>query len=161
MLRDTSGRSHKRYNSCKLFMWLCLYMVTRRWDHCGMPPDVAGVVMEHLKWDRGASAVFRQTCIAWRDAHDQTVTHLSVIGCSQPPSVMLRTRFPRVKEILVGIRRPKTGLCMKITIWHDDEWLRTLGGLTALASFYLSDCDRVSDDGLHTLSGLVALTNLN
>jgi hypothetical protein len=26
-----------------------------------MPPDVAGEIMEHLKWDRGVSAVFGKT----------------------------------------------------------------------------------------------------
>eukprot|EP00242_Pyramimonas_sp_CCMP2087_P011984 CAMPEP_0198205700 /NCGR_PEP_ID=MMETSP1445-20131203/9236_1 /TAXON_ID=36898 /ORGANISM="Pyramimonas sp., Strain CCMP2087" /LENGTH=94 /DNA_ID=CAMNT_0043878097 /DNA_START=19 /DNA_END=300 /DNA_ORIENTATION=- len=30
------------------------------WTH--LPPDVAGEVMAHLKWDGGASAVFRKIC---------------------------------------------------------------------------------------------------
>jgi hypothetical protein len=35
-----------------------------------LPPDVAGEVMEQLKWERGASAVFRTVCKGWQDAHD-------------------------------------------------------------------------------------------
>jgi hypothetical protein len=47
-----------------------------------MPLDVAAEVIEHLKWDRGASAVFRRICKEWRDAHDQIVRmfHLSGAG---------------------------------------------------------------------------------
>jgi len=65
------------------------------WEH--IPPDVAGEVMEQLKWDRGASAVFRKICKGWREAHDQSVTRLSVIGNSLPGNFRLRMRFPRVK----------------------------------------------------------------
>ena len=42
-----------------------------------MPPDVAGEVMDHLKWDRRASAVFRKICKGWRDSHDERVTCLN------------------------------------------------------------------------------------
>ena len=85
-----------------LALLCCPYMVTDRDRQTGSPwerimtPDVAGEVMEQLKWDKKALAVFRQTCNGWRDAHDQTVTRLRVTDNSQPPSVMLRTRFPRV-----------------------------------------------------------------
>ena len=86
-----------------------------------MTPDVAGEVMEQLKWDRGASGVFRQTCKGWRDAHDQSVTRLSVNGDSQPGNFMLRMRFPRVKDIGV---RPQSSANIAHT-FYNDEWLRT------------------------------------
>jgi hypothetical protein len=62
-----------------------------------MTIDAAGeVIMEKLKWDRGASGVFRQTCKGWRDAHDQSVIRLSVTRTSLLLSCMVRTRFPGV-----------------------------------------------------------------
>ena len=121
-----------------------------------MPLDVAGEVMEHLKWDRGASAVFRKTCKGWRDAHDQIVTRLSVTGNALPSSAIERTRFPRVKEIGVRLH---AGPHFLIT-FDDSMWLQTLlGGLTAhLTSLDLSGVHsqrgQVSDDGLRALAHL-------
>jgi hypothetical protein len=66
-----------------------------------MPDDMAEEVMEQLKWDSGASKIFRQICKGWRDAHDQSVTRLSVTDDSLPSSFVLLTRFQRVKEIRV------------------------------------------------------------
>jgi hypothetical protein len=44
-----------------------------------MPPDVVGEVLEQLKWERGASAVFRRVvCKGWQDAHVQRVRHMTV-----------------------------------------------------------------------------------
>ena len=67
-----------------------------------MTPDVAGEVMEQLKWDRGASGVFRQACTGWRDAHDLSVVRLSVTRASLPWSCKVGKRFPGVTEI--GVR---------------------------------------------------------
>jgi hypothetical protein len=96
------------------------------WEH--MPADVAGEVMEHLKWDRGASETFRQICKGWRGAHDQSVTRLRVTGDSLPSSFVLMTRFQRVKEI--GVRfwsSPRF-----TNTFYAKEWLRTFTSLTAL-----------------------------
>ena len=118
------------------------------WEH--LPTDVAREVMEHLKWDRGASEVFRQICKGWRDAHDRSVTRLSVTGDSLPSSFVL-TRFQRLKEI--GVRfdpGPRVA-----STFSDNEWLRTF------ASLDLTGCEQVSDHGLHALGGLTTLTSLN
>ena len=125
------------------------------WEH--IPPDVAGEVMEQLKWDRGASAVFRKICKGWREAHDQSVTRLSVSGNSLPRNFVLRMRFPRVKEI---------GVCLQsgaqsAHTFYNDQWLRTLTGITALTSLDLRYCEQVSDDGLRTLAGFMSLTSLD
>eukprot|EP00242_Pyramimonas_sp_CCMP2087_P001278 CAMPEP_0198229078 /NCGR_PEP_ID=MMETSP1445-20131203/113933_1 /TAXON_ID=36898 /ORGANISM="Pyramimonas sp., Strain CCMP2087" /LENGTH=327 /DNA_ID=CAMNT_0043909519 /DNA_START=216 /DNA_END=1199 /DNA_ORIENTATION=- len=125
------------------------------WEH--IPPDVAGEVMEQLKWDRGASAVFRKICKGWRDAHDESVTRLTVSGNPLPGNFMLRMRFPRVKDIGV---RPQSGARFGHTLYND-QWLRTLTGLTGLTSIDLTSCQEVSDNGLRTLAGLTTLTSLN
>ena len=98
---------------------------TSSWEQ--MSPDIAGEVMEHLKWDRGASAVFRKICQGWRDAHDQRVTRLSVTGNSslQSSLILIGTQFPRVKEI--EVRRPRGA--RDANAYYDDyndNWLRTL-----------------------------------
>jgi hypothetical protein len=36
-----------------------------------------------------------------------------------------------------------------------------MGGLTALTSLILRDCEQMSDDGLQALADLLALTSLN
>jgi hypothetical protein len=99
-----------------------------------IPPYVVGEVMEQLKWDRGASAVFRKICKGWREAHDQSVTRLSVIGDSLPGNFMLGMRFPRVKEI--GVRRQSGALYAHP--FYNDQWLRTLASLTTFTSLNLS-----------------------
>jgi hypothetical protein len=72
-----------------------------------MTPNVAGEVMEQLKWNRGASGVFRQTCKGWRYAHDQSVIRLTVLCASLPWSCVLKTRFPALTGIgLRGTLRP-------------------------------------------------------
>jgi hypothetical protein len=119
-----------------------------------MPADVAEEIMEHLKWDRGASEVIRQICKGWRDALDESVTRLSVTGDSLPSSFVLMTRFQRLKEI--GVRfdsgpRFASTFC-------DEEWLRTFASLTTLTSLDLTDCEQLSDDELHALGELTALT---
>ena len=96
-----------------------------------MPPDVVEEVMEQLKGDRGASAVFRETCKGWRDAHDQRVTRLSGsddMSVLRLSSFVLMTRFQRVKEI--GVRfwsSPRF-----TNTFYAKEWLRTFTSLTAL-----------------------------
>jgi hypothetical protein len=124
-----------------------------------MPPDVAGEILMHLQWDRGASAVFRKTCKGWRDAHDQNVIRLSVLRASLPWSYVLRTRFPGVIEIRV---RGDTHLNPSFApTFYDDDWSRTFDGLTALTDLNLSECRNFTDGGLHSLAGLVALTSLD
>jgi hypothetical protein len=120
-------------------------MGTSSWEQ--MPPDMAEEVMKHLQWDRGASAVFRNICKGWRNAHDQWVTHLSVTGDSQRLSSLSGTRFPRITR--------------DANAHYDDKWLRTLADLTALTSLDLSNCEEVSDAELHALAGLTTLTSLN
>ena len=39
-------------------------------------------------WDRRASAVFRKMCKGWRDAHDQSVTRLTINNKSLPGILM-------------------------------------------------------------------------
>jgi hypothetical protein len=118
-----------------------------------MTPDMAGEVMEQLKWVRRASAVFRKMCKGWRDAHDQSVTRLTV----SLPGILM-TRFPRVKDI--GVRLlPHIHYTAHPSI--DGQWLRTLAGFTALTSLNLVGCREVSDCGMRALAGLIALTSLN
>ena len=120
------------------------------WEH--LPTDVAREVMEHLKWDRGTSEVFRQVCKGWRDSHDRSATRLRVTGDSLPSSCILMTRFQILKEI--GVRFD-SGPRFAST------FQRTFASLTALTSLDLARCEQVSDNGLHTLGGLTALTSLN
>ena len=75
----------------------CSTQMGSPWER--MPPYVAEEVMEQLKWERGASVIFRKICKGWRDAHDQSVSRLSVTSDSLPSSFKMRTRFQRVKEI--------------------------------------------------------------
>jgi hypothetical protein len=122
-----------------------------------MPAYMAEEVMEQLKWDSGASKVFRQICKGWRDTLDQSVTRSSVTGDSLPSSFVLTTRFQRLKEIVVRFEsNPRFA-----NIFYNDDWLRTFASLTTLTSLDLTGCGQVSDDGLHALSGLTALTSLN
>jgi Leucine-rich repeat (LRR) protein len=123
-----------------------------------MPPDMAGEVMGHLKWDKGASALFRQTCKGWRDAHDENLTCLNVNGNSLTSSfTIVRTRFPKVKEIGVRFHAGPSF----INTFYDEQWLQTLASLPALTNLDLEDCQQVTDDGLLALACLTALTNLN
>jgi hypothetical protein len=136
-------------------VYFFMQMGTSSWER--MPPDMAEEVMEHLKWDKGASAVFRKICKGWRDAHDQRITLLNVTGDSLRLSSLLGTRFPRVKEIGVRISR----VSCDANSYYDHKWLRTLADLTALTSLDLSNCEEVSDAELDALAGLTALTSLN
>jgi hypothetical protein len=122
-----------------------------------MPPFVAGEVMEQLKWDRRASAVFRKICKGWRDAHDQSVSCLVVKDNSLPG--ILRTRFPRVKEIRARLLPGRSSFVVHPSL--DDRWWRTLTSLTALTSLNLVGCREVSDDGMRALAGLATLTSLS
>ena len=70
---------HTRHNVWGMLSAVLDYLfmqmgMTSSWDW--MPPEVAGEVIEQLKWERGATAVFRRVCKGWRDAHDQCVRHL-------------------------------------------------------------------------------------
>jgi hypothetical protein len=98
------------------------------WEH--MPSDVVGEVMEQLKWDRVASAVFRKICKGWRDAQDESVTYLRMNDDSPLGNFMLKIRFPRVKEI--GVVHRRSGGTYVGHTFYNDQWLRTLAGLTAL-----------------------------
>jgi hypothetical protein len=71
---------------CVLFVCYGYTQMGSLWER--MPPDVAGEVMEQLKWDRGASAVFRKVCKGWRDSHDERVTSLKVTGNSLQSTVL-------------------------------------------------------------------------
>jgi hypothetical protein len=119
-----------------------------------MSPDVAGEVMDQLKWERRASAVFRRVCKGWRDAHDQGVLRLQLNSRDRLNSAKLSRfmlRFQRVKEM---------DMCGDLNHPIDDECLRALVGLTALIGLNSRYCGRVSDDGLRALAGLTALTSL-
>jgi hypothetical protein len=135
------------------------------WEH--MPPNAAGEVMEHLKWDRRALVVFRKTSKGLRDAHDRRVTRLSVAGCRSalPSSLILGTRFPIVAEI--GVRF-HTGCCFRNTFYDDTfyedtfyNWLRALASLPTLTRLDLAYCEQVSDHVLLGLVGLTAFTSLD
>jgi hypothetical protein len=142
-----------------------MQMGTSSWEQ--MPPDMAGEVMQHLKWHRGASAVFRKICKEWRDTHDQRVTRLSVKGDSVRLSSLLAPRFPRVKDIRVRRRKG----ARDAHVYYDEKWLRILADLTALTSLNLAQhmMPKMSELGLLAIysmgaldmSGLNALANLN
>jgi hypothetical protein len=127
--------------------------------------------MELLKWERGASAVFRRVCKGRRDAHDQCVLHLTVNARTIvitnarrfDYAIMMSRfilRFQRAQQLDV---RGDPLHC--ITIAREDggadKWLQALVGLTALTSLNLKGRNRVSDDGLRALgAGLTGLATL-
>jgi hypothetical protein len=122
---------------------------SREW----MPPDVACEVMEQLKWERGASAVFRRVCKGWRDVHDQCLRHLSVNArlrinsARRFNSALMKSRFilrfQRVHKIDVRgdplHRAAVAGVCRAA-----DKWLRALAGLTDLTSLDLCGCSQTT-----------------
>jgi hypothetical protein len=118
-----------------------------------MPPDVVAEVIEHLKWDRGASAVFRRICKGWRDAHDERVLRLILNGDSLPSRFLVRMKFPRVKEIGVRVKPAPNHF---VLTFKADMWLGRLAGLTDLVtSLDLSSrCYEVTNEGLRILAGL-------
>jgi len=135
-----------------------------------MPPDVAEEVIVQLKWERGASAVFRRVCKGWRDAHEQCALRLSVNACLSMSDcrfnyakMMSRfiMRFQRINEIVM-VRGPLVGHpAGSVECSGADKWLQALAGLTALTSLDLQECWEVTDDGLRALSSLTALTDLH
>jgi len=135
---------------------LRLEQMASPWEH--LSSELVGELMAHLKWDRGVSAVFRQTCKGWRDAHDQSVVRLSVRVPFLPSRFELRTMFPRVNEIKVHMH---SGPISVTTSSCDEKWLWTLAGLTSLTSLNLGGCKQASDGGLRALAGLTALISLD
>jgi len=138
-----------------------MQMGTSSWEW--MPPDVAGEVMELLKWEREASGVFRSICKGWRDAHDQRVRHLSV-SARPSANVIMRSRFIsrflRAKQIRVR----GDSLYYPAVVEEGcgaDKWLWAMAGLTALTELNLKQCREVSNNGLRALRGLTTLTSLN
>jgi hypothetical protein len=67
-----------------------------------MPPDVAGEVLDNLKWDRGASVVFRKVCKGWRDAHDDRATRLNV---TRKPTPFFSVDELNVEDEVCGSKR--------------------------------------------------------
>jgi hypothetical protein len=118
-----------------------------------MPTDVVVEVMEHLEWDRGASAVFRRICKGWRDAHDERVLRLILNGNSLPSRFLVRMKFPRLKEIGVRVKPAPNHF---VLTFQADKWLGRLAGLTDLVtSLDLSSrCYGVTNEGLRILAGL-------
>jgi hypothetical protein len=122
-----------------------------------------------LKWERGASGVFRRVCKGRRNLHDQCVRRLSVDACLNVNARRFNSalmmsrfvlRFQKVNEIDV---RGDPLHCPAIAVVGSgaEKWLRALASLTALTSLNLQQCREVSNNGLHALVGLTALKNLN
>jgi hypothetical protein len=138
---------------------------SREW----MPPEVTGEVMEHMKWERQASAIFRRVCKGWRDTHDQCVRRLSVnarLSVDAPRfnvALMLSRsilRFQRVHEIEVR-DDPLRFTGAAVVGSSTDKLFGALAGLTALTRLDLKQCRKVSNNGLQALASPTALTNLN
>jgi hypothetical protein len=122
-------------------LWFMQMAGTSSWEW--MSPDVVEEVMDRLKWDRRASAVFRRVCKRWRDAHDQCVRRLTVqAGQFNSDVVMSRfiSRFQRVREIhqLHGdqLYRP----AIAVGGISGPGWFWALAGLTALTRLKLAFC---------------------
>jgi hypothetical protein len=119
-IRDSRSERSSNAGKCSC----CYTQMGSPWERI-MTLDVAGEVLEQLKWDRGASGVFRQTCRGWRDGHDRSVIRLSVTRGSLPwrTICMMRNRFPGVTEIEVRGKSSAISSC-------GDKWVRTFAGLT-------------------------------
>jgi hypothetical protein len=140
---------------------LFMQMGTSSWEW--MPPYVAGEVMEQLKWERGASVVFRRVCKGWRDMHDQCVRHLSVnTHWFNSAQMLMRVmmRCQRVNEIDMR-GNPQCRPASVVVGSSADKWLWALAGLTARTSLNLQQFGTVSNNGLRALAGLTSLSRLN
>jgi bacterioferritin-associated ferredoxin len=154
------------------------------------PPEyVFEAVVEHMQGDREVSAVFRQVCRAWREAHDRLITVLK--PSSAPRDARVWRKFGGVKTLhfwneplertfgeladddvkkalasLVSLNTISLG--GGITDAYErvypnvtDKGMRMLSLLTTLTSLDLRGCRRVTDKGMRTLSQLSTLTFLD
>jgi hypothetical protein len=165
---------------------------SNKWRH--MPAFVADRVMTHLNWDRAASAAFRSVCTEWQEVHDWLlprlwvrtlppctaddddarksswgrligVKNLDLCGCRNLSDEGLRLLTPLASS-LISLNLSLVSNDGFATTWRcrasvTDQGMHALARLTALTDLNLSCCDEVSETGLQVLRSLTALATLN
>ena len=134
------------------------------WSH--IPEYVVAGVMEHLRWETGASALFRSVCKGWQHSHDgllpalrvrrSTVTTATTNAINAYTSVTTTTtttiRFQHSYSCcwkrFSGIRTLSLRECEAVT----NEALLSLSALTALTALDLKRCHQVTDEGVRSLA---------